>query len=141
MLPRGLSEVGNGLVDNCPDIARNDVLRQLSRLVLSEEDRECIAWHVVAAAGKAAIHEARAAKETGGTPAFVSRIASDRARLMVIEVMSKLHRPPAEAMPEKEYDNTARSRLFKELRIQFVSPVDSVAVKVAGDDQPRSDTK
>ena len=37
--------------------------------------------------------------------------------------------------------NTARSRLFKELRIQFVSPVDSVAVKVAGDDQPRSDTK
>lgn len=141
MLPRGLSTVGKGLVDNCPAVALKDARRQLARLDVPPDELDRAAAEIVDEATEGAVATAERCEKTEyTTPMCVSRIASDRARLRVIRALEATHRPPYERVPDPLItDDTARSRLFGEIEVHFVHPIDAVADRVAGDDPPRSE--
>jgi hypothetical protein len=64
------------------------------------------------------------------------RVAADRMRVRMIELLQASHKPPYERIPNtwglSEDGEPARSPIFKDMETQFIQPIDSTAVKVAG---------
>ncbi len=136
----GLIRTTTSLIDYSPDQAVRDVRRRLaevSHLIVSGgEDPATYAERFAAdACDELLAHPPTVNVDRCPEPFVVARAASDRARLLAIDLLAVAHKSPPERIPtvqEDEDDDTRRPAFFDVLKIPHLGGVDATARRVGG---------
>ncbi len=122
-----------GAVDNSPRVGVKDCLRRVATAPELMPDAVARAEQEVE---KAAVECFGHLSHGTRCMTIAHRVAADRMRVRMIELLQEHHRPPYERDPVPEYDDAAdapsRSRLFNEIETHYLQPIDGNAAVVAG---------